>query len=960
MIAERFMDELATVQMDGRTVGDEGMERRFDRLAWVPVPLLLTGILVLSAADVRGSYESLYLLLALNVLFSALVCGFVAYLIARSFLVRGTPGLLLLGCGVILWGLAGVVAIAVARGDINSGITIYNSCVWLSALCHLAGVLLLRYPRQTLSPKALWLPAGYVLAIGAVALIALAGAAGWLPLFFVQGQGGTPLRQIVLGSAIVMFAFTAFLLGARSRRPPSAFAYWYALGLSLIGLGLLAVMPQSHMGGIVGWVGRGSQALGGSYMLVAALASVRESNAWGMSLEAALRGNEDRLCLALEAAQMATWDWDIASGNIVWNDEYYRILGYEPGSVTPGYQAWVARVHPDDLARTEARLHESKERSGGYTAEYRILWPDGTVRWVEARGRFESGAMGKAACSHGVLIDVTDRRRAEEALRIKDSAIASSLNAIAIADLQGRLTYINPAFIRLWGYEDEHEVLEKSVLEFWQEPQRAMDVVQAIRKGGGWVGELVAVRKDGSPLNLHLSASTVRNDEGAPVCMMASFVDVTERKQAEEELRQAMGAAQQRCAETSALMQGTRAVLECQDFAATARAVFDACREVLGAPAGYVALLNPQGTNNDVLFLEPGGLSCTVAPSLPMPLRGFRAEAHRLGRVIYDNDFANSRWARLLPPGHVRLENVLFAPMEVEGRSLGLLALGNKAGGFTEHDMTLAATFGELIAIALRNSRVLDSLRELNATLEEKVAERTAELQRRTKQLQQLAMQLTQAEDRERSRIAALLHEDLQQQIAGAKFHLSMLKHLIRDTPRQLAVIARTDEMLGEAIEKSRSLAHELSPAVLHQNDLGEALHWLSDRMGTKHGLAVRIEAPVEERLHSDALTIFLFRSAQEMLLNVTQHAGVKQATVRMRRRGRHVGLSVSDRGRGFDPAELHETPGFGLLSIRERSEMLGGRTSIRSRKGAGSRLHIIVPDNGEVRNGQKCETVDA
>ena len=108
-----------------------------------------------------------------------------------------------------------------------------------------------------------------------------------------------------------------------------------------------------------------------------------------------------------------------------------------------------------------------------------------------------------------------------------------------MADLQGCLTYTNPAFLRLWGYENERKVLGRSVLDFWEEPQRAQEVVQAIQTRGGWTGELVGVRKDGTHLDLYLSASTVFNDEDTPICMMGAFMDVTARKQAEAALRQA-------------------------------------------------------------------------------------------------------------------------------------------------------------------------------------------------------------------------------------------------------------------------------------------------------------------------------------------------------------------------------------------------------------------------------------
>ncbi len=129
-------------------------------------------------------------------------------------------------------------------------------------------------------------------------------------------------------------------------------------------------------------------------------------------------------------------------------------------------------------------------------------------------------------------------KRMMKGLKIKDSAIASSINAIAIADLDGKLTYVNPLFLRLWGYEDEKKVLGKPAVEFWQTAEKALEVMEALREKGGWIGELVAKRKDGSLFDVQLSASLVADEAGQPLCMMASFVDITERKRAEEALRE--------------------------------------------------------------------------------------------------------------------------------------------------------------------------------------------------------------------------------------------------------------------------------------------------------------------------------------------------------------------------------------------------------------------------------------
>ncbi len=129
--------------------------------------------------------------------------------------------------------------------------------------------------------------------------------------------------------------------------------------------------------------------------------------------------------------------------------------------------------------------------------------------------------------------DISHRLRTEVTSRIKDWAIESAVDAIAISNLHGNLTYVNPAFYKLWGYAPEEELIGKPVLEFWNSGDKASDVVDAIRQSGVWNGELQAITKSGETLDLQVSASMVKNAAGESVCMLASFEDITKKKQVE-------------------------------------------------------------------------------------------------------------------------------------------------------------------------------------------------------------------------------------------------------------------------------------------------------------------------------------------------------------------------------------------------------------------------------------------
>ena len=157
-------------------------------------------------------------------------------------------------------------------------------------------------------------------------------------------------------------------------------------------------------------------------------------------------------------------------------------------------------------------------------------------RWLEHWSQpIWSGLYAGGRVEH--YTDITKRKQAEEELRVKDNAIASSMNAIAFTDLEGNLTYVNSAFLTMWGYDSEKEVLGKAAVQFWQIQERAQEVVEALRHIGEWKGELTAMSKGGSNFDVELSAYMINDEGGRPSRMIASFVNITERKKAEEELR---------------------------------------------------------------------------------------------------------------------------------------------------------------------------------------------------------------------------------------------------------------------------------------------------------------------------------------------------------------------------------------------------------------------------------------
>ena len=133
--------------------------------------------------------------------------------------------------------------------------------------------------------------------------------------------------------------------------------------------------------------------------------------------EQALRESEERLSLAIDAAHMGSFDWNMATNEILWTPYHEIIFGYPPGTPHRTYRDFAARVHPEDLPRVEEWMRQSQAEHKPYECSYRVVWPDGSVHWATGYGRFHYNAEGKAIRATGMVLDTTELKRAEQAVR---------------------------------------------------------------------------------------------------------------------------------------------------------------------------------------------------------------------------------------------------------------------------------------------------------------------------------------------------------------------------------------------------------------------------------------------------------------------------------------------------------------------------------------------------------------
>ncbi len=228
---------------------------------------------------------------------------------------------------------------------------------------------------------------------------------------------------------------------------------------------------------------------------------------------------------------------------------------------------------------------------------------------------------------------------------------------------------------------------------------------------------------------------------------------------------------------------------------------------------------------------------------------------------------------------------------------------------------------------------------KLAETLARHVVEHTA-------QMQALAGQLSQAEQRERKRLATVLHDGLQQLLVAAKYNLGILRRQVTDD-KQIESVGRVNELLEESVATSRSLTAEMNPPILHRGTIYQVLQWLARWMQEKHGLSVHLEVDEKANILDEHFRVLVFGIVRELLLNTVKHAGVSAASVRVTRAdGNRIQVVVEDEGAGFDPQSMQpdEAGAFGLYGVRERLVALAGRIEIDSAPGRGTRITLIVP----------------
>ena len=520
-------------------------------LDFLPIPalaLLMAAVYLTIPASLF--YDPPWLILIGNTLFVTVVSVVVSYIAMKNYSATGRIQILMLGCGVLVFGIGGFLAAAV-RGlpdGANLNVTIYNIGSLFGAAFHFVAAFILLAGVSSevgFQRRRDWLFISYAACAVLMALLTAASIDGLMPLFFVQDAGPTLLRQLVLGAADVMFVFSFMVFIGTYLRNKEVFLYWYACALALTAISLTAFFIEGSVGSAVGWVGRFSQYVGGAYFLASLVAADRAAHSRRTSLDnvltASLSGVEEKFRALAENAPDVIRRFDRELNQIYANAAALRLYEKPAGDII-GRPLQEAGIPEGQLRLWKDRIHEVF-RTGQQMEVEDYLPTDRGESFYLSQCVPEFGPDGEVANVLVVSRDLTERKKMEETLRQSEEKLSSLYDSMVEGVALHKMTFdqagnpidyvitdVNRSFESITGLARDKALGQKASALYGTNDAPYLDVYARVASSG----KAESFETYFKPMKKHFSISVFSLGQGK---FATVFTDITERKHADEALQ---------------------------------------------------------------------------------------------------------------------------------------------------------------------------------------------------------------------------------------------------------------------------------------------------------------------------------------------------------------------------------------------------------------------------------------
>ena len=412
-----------------------------------------------------------------------------------------------------------------------------------------------------------------------------------------------------------------------------------------------------------------------------------------------LRASETELAQAQRLAHIGHWEHDLETNRLIGSEETQRIIGLPEPTGGIDFAAFLENVHPDDRRRVEECAAKALRGEGTASAEYRLIRPDGSHRYIFGQWNATLDASGKLRRLFGTLQDITERRRAEEERRTLSHAVEQSPVSIIITDTTGKIEYVNPKFTQASGYSREEAAGHNPRLLKSDEtsPEEYRQLWATILQGGTWRGEFHNRKKDGTLYWESASISPVLNESGRVAHFVAVKEDITERKISEEAMAH-------RLAELEAVAEISSELRKAQSRSEMMAVILGTLAELLKADGAAFAM---RDTTSYETVVESA-----IGRFTPAIDRRFATGEGISGQVIltgelYLNNAAVDAPELALAQLPRSISAVVCAPLIAQEERIGALWVG-RTDAFSEHEAKLIAAVADMAASAIKRATLTE------------------------------------------------------------------------------------------------------------------------------------------------------------------------------------------------------------------------------------------------------------